>query len=208
MVCYLHDRRPVVVSCSGCKQALCRDCAQIHRPPLCGDCLVEAYAGEQRAILRRGSLALGLGIAFAVVMNVALYALYRTHVPHAIPVLPYVRATVLSFGLLLVLLAALIGLGAPYGYRVFGAVKYPRGYFIPISMFVPLIEFRVFAGLLIGPFIFPFSVMRDIYRYRANAHVVTGATATLRSYRAPSIDLLAASRGQRAFPLNNSKEKS
>lgn len=117
MRCYYHADREAVAVCSHCGKALCRDCADMFHPCMCVQCfnyeqdkLLMAQKAEQDRVAaeqqEQRNAELGAFVIHAAVG--ALIALF---------VLVYLRRSLESSGgVWLVLLMALFGFCAPFGW--------------------------------------------------------------------------------------------
>lgn len=132
---------------------------------MCRDCEIDSTVDLSRPIVRRAIASLVLALVGFVGVDFLLTYLF-TAVPR-IALLAHARGWVISHATAIDLVAGYALTAWPYGLKVTSRFGMPRGYIVPISWCYRLFEWRVFGGLFLGVFVFPFEVFDDIRAYRA-----------------------------------------
>jgi hypothetical protein len=171
MVCYRHNRDLSVAQCQTCGLGLCSDCARIFHPPTCRTCERVKAEAAVKPVIRRAIVALVLlggsffGIEYAI--NALLHATAGYSFLFAARNWTFARTRIIDMTLTYILAAW------PYGLKDTSGIKLPQGYLVPVSWYFDVLQWRVFGGLLIGPFVFPIEVVRDFQTYQLMREIAT-----------------------------------
>jgi hypothetical protein len=164
MVCYRHNRDLSVAPCQTCGLGLCSDCARIFHPPTCRACERAKAEAAVRPVIRRAIAASVLFVVSFLGIEYALNALL--HATAAYSGLAAARHWTLVHAKIIDMTITYILAAWPYGLKSTGSVKIPQGYLVPVSWYFDVLQWRIFGGLFIGPFVFPIEVVRDVQTYQ------------------------------------------